>query len=340
MSRVLCAMRGAWLVLPIVAMAIVATATPAAAQEVRIGIGYGIAFLPTYLCQELMLVEKEAKAAGLSVKASYRRYSSSAAIQDAIASGAIDMGPYGVAPLLLAWEKARGTPLQAFAISGITTLPLVLVANRASIKSIKDIRTTDRISMPSLGSPQMYLLEMESERVFGPGQHDKLRSQVVALSHAESLDALMSGSNEVTAYFSSPPYVEEALKSGRVHRILTSSQVMGGPSSFLIMGTTRRYIDAHPKVPDIIAKAIDAAATVIRTEPRKAAEIYLKNEPSKTLDIATLESILKELKDDFGNSVQGVRTYAAFMEKLGQLKDPPMSWKDVVTPSIANTSSS
>jgi NitT/TauT family transport system substrate-binding protein len=335
MSRTLAAMRRTW-----VALAILAMATPAAAvQDVKIGIGYGLAFLPIYLCQELKFVEKEAKAAGLSVKASYHRYSGSAAMQDAIASGAIDMGPYGVAPLLLAWEKARGTPLQAFAISGITTLPLVLVTNRASIRSIKDIRTTERISMPSLGSPQMYLLEMESEHVFGPGQHDKLRSQVVMLSHAESLDALMSGSNHVTAYFSSPPYAEEALKSGKIHRILISSQIMG-PSSFLIMGATRRYIDAHPKVPDIIAKAIDAAATVIRTEPRRAAEIYLKYEPSKMLDIATLESILKELKDDFGNSVQGVQTYAEFMGKLGQLKDPPTSWKDVVTPSIANTSSS
>jgi NitT/TauT family transport system substrate-binding protein len=335
MSRTLAAMRRAW-----VALAILAMATPAAAeQDVKIGIGYGLAFLPTYLCQELKLVEKEAKAAGLSVKVSYHRYPGSTAMQDAIASGAIDMGPYGVAPLLLAWEKARGTPLQAFAISGITTLPLTLVTNRSSIRSIKDIRTTERISMPSLGSPQMYLLEMESEHVFGPGQHDKLRSQVVMLSHAESLDALVSGSNQVTAYFSSPPYAEEALKSGKIHRILTSSQIMG-PSSFLIMGATRRYIDAHPKVPDIIAKAIDAAATVIRTEPRRAAEIYLKYEPSKTLDIATLESILKELKDDFGNSVQGVQTYAEFLGKLGQLKDPPTSWKDVVTPSIASTSSS
>jgi NitT/TauT family transport system substrate-binding protein len=335
MSRTLAAIRRAWL-----ALAILAMATPAAAeQDVRIGIGYGVAFLPTYLCQELKLVEKEAKAAGLNVKASYQRYSGSAAMQEAIASGAIDMGPYGVAPLLLAWEKAKGTPQQAFAISGITTLPLALVSNRANLKSIKDIKTTDRISMPSLGSPQMYLLEMESESVFGPGQHDKLRSQIIVLSHTESLDALLSGSNHATAYFSSPPYTQEALKSGKIHRVLTSSDVMG-PSSFLIMGATRRYIDAHSGMPDVIAKAINTAATIIRTDPRKAAEIYLKYEPSKTLDVAALETILKELKDDFGNSVQGVQTYADFMEKLGQLKDPPKSWKDVVTPSIANTSSS
>jgi hypothetical protein len=38
--------------------------------------------------------------------------------------------------------------------------------------------------------------------------------------------------------------------------------------------------------------------------------------------------------------VQGVQAYADFMGKLGQLKTPPKSWKEIVTPSIANTPSS
>ena len=104
----------------LLALALAAMATPAVAQQqVKIGIGFGIAFLPTYLCQELMLVEKEAKAAGLDVKTSYLRFSGSGPMQDAILSGAIDMGPYGVSALLIAWEKARNTPQQTFAISGV-----------------------------------------------------------------------------------------------------------------------------------------------------------------------------------------------------------------------------
>jgi NitT/TauT family transport system substrate-binding protein len=324
----------------LLALALVASATPAVAQQqVKIGIGFGIAFLPTYLCQELMLVEKEAKAAGLDVKISYLRFSGSGPMQDAILSGAIDMGPYGVSALLIAWEKARNTPQQTFAISGVTTLPLVLVTNRANIKSIKDLAPNDRISMPSLVSPQMYLLQMESEKVFGPGQYDKLRAQVVALPHPESLNALLSGSTEVTAYFSSTPFTQAALKSPKIHSILTSSDVMG-QSSFLVMGATKRYIGANPKMPDVVAKAIDAAATIIKTDPKKAAEIYLKYEPSKTLDVSTVETILRELKDDFGSSVHGVQSYADFMGRLGQLKNPPKSWKDIVTPSLADTSSS
>ncbi len=45
-------------------------------------------------------------------------------------------------------------------------------------------------------------------------------------------------------------------------------------------------------------------------------------------------------QDDFGSSVQGVQAAAEFMGRIGQLKYPPKSWKDIVTPSIVNSPSS
>jgi NitT/TauT family transport system substrate-binding protein len=310
-----------------------------ARQDVRIGIGYGIAFLPIYLCQELNLVEKHARAAGLDVNASYPRFSGSGPMQEAILSRAIDIGPYGVAPFLIAREKALGTPQQAFAISGMTSLPLVLVTNRPDVRSIKDLTPSDRISVPSSASPQIYLLKMESEKVFGAGQQDKLVTQVVVLPHYESINDLLSGSSEVTAYFSSAPFTQVALKNRKIHTVLTSVDVMG-QSSFLILGATKRYVEANPQIPDVIANAVQEAAEIIKSDPRKAAEIYLKYEPSKTLDVAMITAVLRELQDDFGKSVYGVQAYADFMGALGQLKNPLTSWKEVVTPSIAKTPSS
>jgi NitT/TauT family transport system substrate-binding protein len=308
-------------------------------QDVRIGIGYGIGFLPTYLCQELNLVEKHARAAGLDVKASYPRFSGSGPMQEAILSRAIDVGPYGVAPFLIAREKALGTPQQAIAISGMTSLPLVLVSSRPGLKSIEDLTPSDRISVPSSASPQTYLLQMESEKIFGPGQQDKLRAKVVVLPHYESINDLLSGSSEVTAYFSSAPFTQVALKNRKIHTVLTSVDVMG-QSSFLILGATKHYVEANPKIPDVIANAIQEAADIIKFDPKRAAEIYLKYEPSKTFDVAMIAAVLRELQDDFGKSVYGVQAYADFMGALGQLKSPPKSWKEVVTPSIAKTPSS
>lgn len=309
-----------------------------AQQEIKIGVGFGISFLPMYIVDEFKLIEKHGKSNGLDLKTSYHRFSGSGPMQDAIISGAIDMGPLGISAILTVREKARGMPQEMLAISGVTTLPLVLITNQSNVKKLADFKSNDRISMPSIVSPQMYLLQMQAEKEFGSGQHDRMKPQVISLPHPESLSALVSGSTEVTAYFSPPPFTQAALKSSKVSRVLSSTDIIG-KASFIIMGAGKKFVDANPKIPEAVAKAVEEAAALIKNDPKQAAEIYLKREPSKMLDQAQMEAILKEYTDDFGSSVHGVQAYADFMGRLGQLKTPPKSWKEIVTPSIAQTKS-
>ncbi|HWG05202.1 MAG TPA: MetQ/NlpA family ABC transporter substrate-binding protein, partial [Beijerinckiaceae bacterium] len=167
-------------------LALSVTTAPSRAQDqVKIGIGFGLAFLPVYICEDLKLIEKHGKEAHLDVKASYQRFMDAASLQNAIASGAIDMGPFGTAPLLAAWQKAKDTPDQIFAISGLTSLPMVLLSNQANVKSIDDFKPDDRIAVPTLTSPQVYLLEMQSDKGFF-SRYDRLHNQLVVLSHADA----------------------------------------------------------------------------------------------------------------------------------------------------------
>jgi NitT/TauT family transport system substrate-binding protein len=327
--------------------ALCAALTPARAQEqVKIGIGFGMAFLPIYICEDLKLIEKNAKAAHLDVKTSFHRFLSANALREAISSGAIDMAPFGTAPLLAAWEEAKDTPSQIFAVSGITSLPLALLSNQPNAQSIADLGAADRIAVPTLSSPQMYLLQLQSEKVFG--RYDRLSKQVVALSHADAIAALVEGggqgtehgTEQVTAYFSSPPYTQLALRDANVHRILASSEVMGGKFSFLIMGATKAYIEEQPQMPEVLDKAIAEAARLIHDDPRRAAQIYLTHEPSGTLNGATAEAVVREIKDEFGSAVYGVQAIADFMGRHGELKNPPRSWKEIVAPALLNSPSS
>jgi NitT/TauT family transport system substrate-binding protein len=332
-------LRRGWLHIVILLFAL--TAKPAQAEEqVKIGIGFGLAFLPMYICEDLKLVEKYGKEQHLAARANYERLASANAMQDAIASRAIDMGPFGVAPLLTAWEKGKETKdarRQIFAVSGMTTMPLVLLSNQARVRTIADLRPSDRIAMPTLTAPQMYLLEMQSEKVLGG--YDRLRDQVVVLSHADAIAALFSGEGPADAYFSSPPYSQIALKDSKIHRILNSEDVIGGKLSFLIIGATKSYIEAHPKIPEAIDKAMDEAARIIHDDPRRAAQIYLEHEPSRALDAADIETVLRENKDGFGSAVQGIRAFADFMGRHGELKTSPQSWKEIVAPSLLNSPS-
>jgi NitT/TauT family transport system substrate-binding protein len=316
-----------------------AIASPALAEEpVRIGLGFGLAFLPAYICEDLKLVEKHGKESHLELRVSYQRFLGAGSLQEALASGAIDLAPFGAAPLLAAWEKAKDTPRQIFAVSGLTTLPPVLLTNRSDIRSLADFRSADRIAVPARSAPQFYLLQMQSEKVFG--QYDKLRAQIVVLSHAEAVNDLVGAKDSVTGYFSSAPYTEIALADGRVHKILSASDVIDGKASFLILGASKGYIASHPKVPEAIAKAIDEAARIIRDDPHRAAEIYLMHEPSRTIDAAALAGVLSGLRDEFGSAVRGIGAFADFMGRHGELKSPPASWKEIVAPALLSSPSS
>ena len=315
-----------------------ASLTPALAQEqVKIGIGFGLAFLPVYICEDLKLIEKHGKAAHLDVKASFQRFMGAAQLRDALASGTIDIGPFGAAPLLAAWDKTKDTPNQILAVSGMTSLPLTLLSKAAHVQSIDDLKPTDRIAVPTLSSPQTYLLEMKTEKLFA--RYDRVKDQLVVLSHADAMAALIDGSGQVAAYFASPPFTQLALRDGSVHPILSSVDVTKGKFSFLMLGATKAYIDAQPQIPEVIDKAIDEAARIIHDDPRRAAQIYLTHEPSGTLNGAAMEAVIREIKDEFGSAVYGVQVLADFMGRHGELKAPPRSWKEIVAPALLSSPS-
>jgi NitT/TauT family transport system substrate-binding protein len=310
---------------------------PALAQEqVRIGLGYGFAFLPLYVCEDLKLIEKQAKAAHFEATAKFQHFANSGELHAALAAGQLDMAPFGTAPLLAGALEAKDTS-QIVAVSGITSLPLTLVTNRADERSIADFKPNDRIAVPTLTSPQMYLLQMQSEKTFG--KFDHLLDQIVTLPHPQAIAALADNTGQATAYFSSPPFTEIVLRAGNVHAMLNSSDVMNGKSSFLILGAYRSYVRAQPQMAELVAKAIDEAARLIRDDPKRAAQIYLTHEPSATLNGAAMEAIIRDVKDEFGSPVYGVQATADFMGRTGELKGSLRSWKDIAAPALLSSPS-
>jgi NitT/TauT family transport system substrate-binding protein len=114
---------------------------------------------------------------------------------------------------------------------------------------------------------------------------------------------------------------------------------MSGKSSFLILGAQRSYVSAQPQVAELVAKAIDEAARIIRDDPKRAAQIYLTREPSAALNGAAVEAIIGDAKDEFGSPVYGVQATADFMVRIGELKGALRSWKEIAAPALLNSPS-
>jgi NitT/TauT family transport system substrate-binding protein len=298
--------------------------------ELGIGVGHGIGFLPLFIAQDFRLLEKHAKAAGLNAKLTLRRFPTVLPMRQALARGEIAAGAYGLPAFLLARNAAR-PPEELLAVSGITTLPLVLLTARPNIRAIDDLKPADKIAVPMLTAPQVGYLSMQTHPWFG---RERLRQQLVVMPHQDSIDALTEGKG-VAAYFSSPPFTQIAMRDPKVRAVLSSADIMGGKASFLVMASPKAALTAHPKLPEVLAKAIDEASGIIRNDPRRAAMVWLKWEPSHTLDARTVEGILRDLKDDFGSGVFGVEATATYLRRDNRLKEGVSSWKDVVAPAIA-----
>ncbi len=329
--------RARWLGILLLMAALSAGGTaPAAAQtQLKVGTGFGIAFLPFYVIEKEKFFETRAAAAGVSnLQVGYQKFSGSSAMQDAVLSGNIDIGGYGLSALLLAWDKARSGANAVLGLTGITTVPLVLVTNNPQVKTLKDFSPKDRIAMPSLVSPQMYVLQMASEAAFGPGKHNALRELVVGLPHPDAVNALLSGGTEVDAYFSSPPFTSVVLKDAKVHKVISSIDVFKGASSFLVLCAPKRFAERNEPLAKAVVAAMGDAFALIKNDPRKAAEIYLEVEKSKFLDVAAVEALLRDPDNGFGLAPQGLMTYAGFMHRQGEIKAMPTKWQDVFLPYV------
>jgi NitT/TauT family transport system substrate-binding protein len=296
---------------------------------VNFGAGAGFAGLPMMIMDHLDLLEKHGKAAGLDLKANYPRFSGTSANQDAILSGSVDFVMYGASALITIWSRAKNSPHQVIGVSGITTLTVHLVTNKKELKSIADFTPSDKIAVTGLASPQVLMLQQFSEKTFGAGQHSKLKSNLVALPHSESVSAMLSGGTEVKAYFAPPPFTQILLDSGKVSTITTSVEMMGGPASLLILSASRRYLEANPAIAEVAVKAMREATDVIKKDPKRAAEIYLTMEPSRTLDHKQVETILRQIGPEFGPEVSGMRVWADIMQKVGLIKEGPADLKDL-----------
>ena len=299
--------------------------------------GFGLAFLPIYICEDLKLIEKDAKAAGLDVKASFPRMMGAVEVSEALVSDDIDIGPFGTAPLLSAWAGAKETPNQVFAVSGLTSLPLTLFTNQPDEQSLADLKPADHIAVPTLTSPQIYVLQLQSEKSFG--QFDRLRGQTVALSNGEAMSALFATRRSGDGLFR----VAAVHRARAARRQCASAVALGRHHGRQIFVPDPRcdqsLYRARAENTADVAQAIDEAARIIRDNPHRAAQIYLTHEPSDDLDGAAMDAVMHDIKDEFGSPVYGVQTMADFLSRHDQLKSAPKSWKDIVVPALLNSPS-
>jgi len=305
----------------------------AEANVVRVAKQFGVGYMQYMVMQELKLVEKHAKAAGLDVTTEWSTFRSSDVMNDALISGSVDFVSLGVPGIITIYSKTKGTASEVKGVLGLNVLPLMLLVRDPAIKSLKDFKDTHRIALPAVKvSNQAIILQMAAAKEFGDAKYNALDHLTVSMSHPDATAAMLGGQSEITANFSSAPFQYRQMKNQNVKLVLNSKDLfLDDPMSFNIIAATSKFRTDNPKLYTAFVAGMKEATDIINADKRKGAEIYLKSTGEKT----SVDDILEVLADKdiiYNNKVGGIRTFVNFMAKTGTLKNPPADWKDMFFP--------
>lgn len=151
-------------------------------------------------------------------------------------------------------------------------------------------------------------------------------------AHPDAMASLLAGT-EITAHFAAPPYAEMELKDPRVHTVLNSQDVVGGPFTVGICYTTQKFHDANPKTYRAYLAALTAATARSQTDPEPSAQEYVEV-TKEHITVADLVSIMREPGFEFSTTPRNTVKVAQFMYRIGAIKEQPQTWQDLFFPEI------
>jgi NitT/TauT family transport system substrate-binding protein len=307
-----------------------------AARELRIPLGAGgVGFLPLLVMRDRGLVEKHAQAAGLEgLRVRWIDLGGPAVMNDALLSGSVDFIAAGPPAFITLWDRTRGAA-DVRGVAAMASLPMYLNTTNPALTSLDDLSVQDKIAVTSVKvSIPSIVMQMHAAAKYGAAEAFRFDRYTVTMTHPDALIALLSGSGQIDAHFTSPPFHQREIRDPKVHTVLSSDDIMGGSTTFTMLSTTAAFHDRNPQAYAAVLAALEEANELIRSDPRAAAEILFKAESSAGFSVDEIADVLRANDIKFTTTPENAEKYAAFMLEIGSITHKPESWRDLFFPEI------
>ena len=175
---------------------------------------------------------------------------------------------------------------------------------------------------------QAVTLQMAAAAKWGDANFQRLDKLTVSMRHPDGATAMLSGQGEITAHFTAAPYDFMELRNPAIRPVLDSYDVYGGPATLILLYGTTKFVDENPTVTRSVVEAMGEAMELIKSDHRKAAEIYLRVTREKT-SVDDMVAMLDNPKIAFRLAPSATYPVAVFLHRIGRIKHAPASWKDL-----------
>jgi NitT/TauT family transport system substrate-binding protein len=309
--------------------------------EIRVGRTPTLSQLPIYVLEAEKLIEKHAKASGLGdVSVKFFDVAGGAVLNDMLLGNNLEFATGGLAPFLILWSKAAGTPNEVKAVAAVGGTPSTLYTRDPNVKSIKDLTSRDKIAVAGVKSSYVAIvLQMAAADAFGDKDYAKLDPLTVTMRDADAVGVLKSGKGELTGHFTYDPYREAYEHDPAIHPILQSKDVLGGAGTVTVAYATVRFHDANPKTAAAYLAALAEADEIIKRDPARAARDFKKLAKAKQSD-DELTAMIRQPDAQYSVAPNAVMKFATFMARIGTLKEAPKEWKEIFFPDAHRLSGS
>jgi NitT/TauT family transport system substrate-binding protein len=309
---------------------------PARAQTARLRVshGYSTGYLPLMVMRDQSLIEKHAAKIGIGkLQVEWQVLDGGNNINDAMLAGAIDIAGIGIPGYLVLRDRTLGKKQEMTGISALDAGALWLNTIDPRIKSLTDYTPNDRIAVPGIKtSYAAVVLQMAAAKTFGIENYAKLDPLTVGLPHPEAYAVMMSGRTEIKSHFASPPFSYQELRNPAVHRVLSTSEVIGLLTILLTM-TQRQFADANPQLIQSFLAAQEEANAFIAADHDGAVTAYNKG-TRLNMPRADMLEILADPENSYNVAPKGSLIYASFLAQAGVLKVKPSAWTDLFLPGV------
>lgn len=322
--------------------ALTMTAQPAAvaqtAKQLRIGVQFGLGYLPFHVASAAGFLEKRMVEQGLQpLPIQFIQVTGGPQINDALLSGNLEIGSGGYTAMMVFVERTRAAGDQQFlGVTALSNVPYDLYTVDPGLKTLKDLdRTKHKIGVPAVRvSVPAVFLQMAAEQIHGVGKHNALDDLTVSLSQPDGVTSLLSGGGAVNGYLFAPPFNAQMAERPNVRKVWSSNELFGAPATALVGWTTVKFRRDNPKLYAAVIAAMRDAMQLIAGDPKRAAEIFIAAEKSKLAPdfVAKVLADTKSLRYTLAPE-QSIRV-AEFLTRSGAIKKKPESWKDLFFPEI------